>query len=109
MEGEGIMGLYDTLFFLCPYCQESTSSQSKLGECLLRSVKIGDLFAYRFIDVRLLLKNPCESCGKKIVAVFDKGKFVSVERKGLENLREKPFGDEEAIEILKKRIKGLEK
>lgn len=64
------MGLYDTFVYNCSYCGKETNSQTKLGECVLTDLEIGDEFPR---DGKILMKNPCEHCDKYNTVVIVDG------------------------------------
>lgn len=72
------MGMFDDICVNCFHCNKETSSQTKLGACLLDYLKVGDLFLDDSITMNLILKNPCQHCNKDNCIKIVNGKINSV-------------------------------
>ena len=81
------MGMFDTIKYICPNCGTETSSQTKLGVCMLESLKIGNKFLSG--DKKIKLKNPCHNCGEYAVMSIKDGEIIS--------FGEKPFDFSEEL------------
>ena len=66
------MGCYETFLAKCPKCGRDWECQSKIGECRLTTVRIGDI-APGFPDMRFRVKWPCD-CGIHPVVVIEGGR-----------------------------------
>ena len=66
------MGCYDTFIYNCPNCGKETSSQTKLGECVLRTLVIGSTFS---CDGKYLMKNKCEHCSSENTVIIRDGRI----------------------------------
>lgn len=78
------MGVYDTFVYNCPHCGKETSSQTKLGDCGMVCLRIGDKFP---VNGKLQMKEFCEHCGcdncviveKKVIINFIQGNRAKME------------------------------
>lgn len=72
------MGMYDTICYKCNICRKETSSQTKLSECLLSNLTIGDDFLDSSVTMNLILKFGCEHCNGDSCIKINKGKIVGI-------------------------------
>jgi hypothetical protein len=86
------MGCYETFYAPCPNCGANWESQSKLGACELREVRIGDI-APEFDDGKFQAKSDCFKCEIYPVIVIEGGKFVRVEMPSGRVPKEGLFGE----------------
>lgn len=56
------MGLFDTVYINCPYCQEIQEHQTKSGDCMLRTYTIGSAPFHILESVQGI--HECYSCHK---------------------------------------------
>jgi hypothetical protein len=65
------VGLFDSLYFRCPFCGESNEEQTKAGPCLLDSFQFEkDLPAWVMEDFNGT-ETRCFKCQKRFKFVFD--------------------------------------
>lgn len=83
------MGLYDTIYYKCPNCGKETSSQTKIGDCQMRTFELSDEFS---LNGKILMKDPCEHCNKYNCMVVDKV-IIGFENSENATLIEKQWGN----------------
>ncbi len=67
------MGMFDTFIYSCSSCGKETSSQTKLGKCLMDNLIIGCEFPR---DGKIMMKDGCEHCGEPSVVVIVDGIII---------------------------------
>src|ERR1019366_6180685 len=73
IDGGMRMGMYDYFVGKCPKCGADFSAQTKLGECEMREIGVGDSINGDYDTVRLRVKTPCSGCGIfPVVVIRDK-------------------------------------
>lgn len=59
------MGMFDTVFMICPYCSQFTSEQTKVGNCILKEFQLNEDM---LTTIGMLGDHKCEHC-KKIFTI----------------------------------------
>jgi len=73
------MGCFDTIVGQCPVCKKGFDIQTKLSECLLRTLSIGDDFPFQGgRNCKIFLKYACPA-GHAIMMVLEDGRIVGFE------------------------------
>jgi len=83
------MGCYDTFIYNCPNCGKETSSQTKLGECVLRTLVIGSTFS---CDGKYLMKNKCEHCSSENTVIIRDGRIKEFVKRSESKYLKKEIG-----------------
>ncbi len=64
------MGLYDTVYFRCPKCEELLNTQSKAGDCNLKDYD-SDNVPYEIGKSLIGKEIYCNNCGKFQICKFE--------------------------------------
>ena len=62
-KGEGIMGMFDSIYVKCPNCGTKEEFQTKGGDCLLRCYNLKDAPSDVLADVNRHSPYTCRKCG----------------------------------------------
>jgi hypothetical protein len=82
------MGMFDTIVGTCPSCKAPFHCQTKIGQCALDDIKVGD--AFDVDDMNVELKDFCY-CGAYVTAVVRARRLARL-RIGGADLREGLWG-----------------
>lgn len=72
------MGMFDTFLYKCPFCGEDTYCQTKLGENMLDSWRIGDKTTLS--DLEFVGRDSCHECGERATFTIEKAIFKEVKK-----------------------------
>jgi len=63
------MGMFDSVWFDCPYCAEREEVQSKAGDCVLDDFHQSDVPPHIAIDLEKSTKE-CSQCGERFEVIM---------------------------------------
>lgn len=93
------MGMFDTLVYDCPNCSEETNSQTKLGDCMLDALKIGDPFLEDNKSMIMEMKDTCEHCDSYNAVCIINGRITGFTDSSSANYKEGSWGSCNKIKI----------
>ena len=91
------MGMLDTFSYVCPDCDKETSSQTKLGECMMDDLTIGCSFD---MDGKIEMKDKCHNCRSRNMVVVEDKKIMAFIKSKNPTIIEGLFGSYEEVEDL---------
>ena len=89
--------MYDNVNYTCINCNKKTTSQTKLLDCSLRNISIGDEFKFRKNCI-LVLKDSCEHCNSQNAIKIENRIFTKVVSSELADVIEDRWGEYGEIE-----------